>query len=76
MALKVVWAATAQSERASILRFYRARNGNPRYSQELSQHFNTAMGLVAEQELMGKPTELPQVRCLFVLSIWGQSARS
>ena len=57
----------AQKERSEILRFYRERNGNNRYSKELAKHFNTSMNLVAEQGLMGKSTDLQGVRCLFVL---------
>ncbi len=68
MALKVVWSARAKAERKAILRFFLERNGNPNYSRELAKHLDTGMRLVAGQELLGRTTEVPKVRCLFVLN--------
>jgi toxin YoeB len=67
MALNVIWTFTARDERREILRFYRERNGNSKYSKELARRFDAYMALVAEEELLGKRTDMGNVRCLFVL---------
>jgi plasmid stabilization system protein ParE len=67
MALRILWTQTAVRERNAILDFFRNRNGSPRYSQELLRHFRDSLRLAANHELLGKPTDAPGVRCLFVV---------
>ena len=67
MALRILWADRAVQERHAILEFYRKRNGSARYSQELLRHFRNNLRLAADLELMGKPTDVAGVHCLFVV---------
>jgi plasmid stabilization system protein ParE len=60
MALRILWTETAVRERNAILDFFR-------YSQELLRHFRDSLRLAANHELLGKPTDAPGVRCLFVV---------
>ena len=67
MALRVLWTERAVQERNAILDFYRKRNGSVYYSQELLRHFRNSLRLAADQELLGKLTDVSGVRCLFVV---------
>jgi len=67
MALRILWADRAVQERHAILEYYWKRNRSARYSQELLRHFRNNLRLVADLELMGKPTDVAGVRCLFVV---------
>ncbi len=67
MALRIFWTERGLKERNAILEFYRKRNGSARYSQELLRHFRNSLRLVADQELLGKLTDVSGVRCLFVV---------
>jgi toxin YoeB len=67
MALRVLWTERVINERNAILDFYRKRNQSVRYSQELLRHFRNGLRLVADQELLGNPTDVYGIRCLFVV---------
>ena len=66
MAKKVVWSKIARDDFRATLKFYSKRNGNNRYSHQLSHVIELAIEKLYRNNLIGRPCDDKNVRILFV----------
>lgn len=86
MARQIIWTFTAQEERREILTYWIKRNKSTTYSRKLNRLIVSAMKDVSRNPLIGRKTDLQNVRAkivreylifyeitedrIFVLSVW------
>lgn len=64
---RIKWTLNSKTEINEILEFYKERNGNSRYSTFLKKEITDTLKLVAEQPMIGHPTEYPHIRQALVI---------
>lgn len=62
MARQIIWTERAQKERIKILTFWNIHNKSNRYSVGLNKLIVEALELISKYPLIGKPTEINNVR--------------
>ena len=62
---KIVWSIQAKDSLKEILRFYTVRNGNTTYSKNLFLQINQIIGLIQNNNLIGKMTDEENTRVFF-----------
>jgi addiction module RelE/StbE family toxin len=62
MAKQVVWSLRAQADRKEILTYWRLRNKSITYVNKLNQLFKESIKIISDFPLIGKPTDLQNVR--------------
>ena len=63
---KIVWSDNAKKTLLQIMQFYSNRNGNDRYSLNLYRKINSHVNLVSRLNIIGKPTDLENIRFIIV----------
>jgi addiction module RelE/StbE family toxin len=66
MVRKVIWSEKASSDRREILTYWRNRNKSNLYSKKLNGLFKSAIQLIKEHPLIGRPTSDKQARVKIV----------
>jgi toxin YoeB len=66
MVKKIVWSATAQSDRKEILLYWKRRNKSNSYSKKLNYLFTDAANLIAKFPKVGKPSGYNDTRIKIV----------
>jgi addiction module RelE/StbE family toxin len=86
MVRKIVWSRKSQEDKKDIFLYWNERNKSKLYSKKLSKLFSAAVEFVAEFPLVGKKSNIENVRmkvvrdyliiyefndeCIFVLRVW------
>jgi addiction module RelE/StbE family toxin len=86
MARKIVWSRKSQDDKKDIFLYWNDRNKSKLYSKKLNKLFIAAVEFVAEFPLIGKKSNIENVRmkvvrdyliiyefseeCIFVLRVW------
>ena len=66
MALTILYSPLFLDSLQSILEYYDERNGNSHYSRKLLALFQRQIGLLSQMPDIGRKTNFPQIRVLFV----------
>ena len=66
MAREVVWTASAERDRKSILAYWAKKNGTPTYSRKLYSAFGSSIRLITIHPFIGRPTDIEDVRVKLV----------
>lgn len=66
MAKKVIWSRHAVNDRKEILRYWKMRNGSNTYSIKLNALFKKAILLIATHPLIGRRTDVENIRAKLV----------
>jgi len=64
MAQKVIWSEAAETDLEDLLLFWIEHNKSTTYSIKLSDIIKKAVALIAIMPLLGKATDIENVRCL------------
>ncbi len=66
MARQIVWTFQAQDDRKRIFSYWNSRNKSTQYSKKLNRLFTDSLTLVCKRPLIGKRTDLLNVRAKIV----------
>lgn len=66
MAMNILFSSQFLESLESILEFYDVRNGNDTYSRKILQNFHHQINLLATMPDIGRQTDHPHIRILFV----------
>ncbi|MEQ9289918.1 MAG: type II toxin-antitoxin system RelE/ParE family toxin [Cyclobacteriaceae bacterium] len=66
MALKIIWSPLAQKKRKEILGYWVLHNNSNKFSIKLDSLFIAALNLISRYPLIGKPTDIENVRVKIV----------
>ena len=66
MARQIVWTFQAQDDRKRIFQYWNARNKSNLYAQKLNRLFTESLKLVCKRPLIGKRTNVLNVRAKIV----------
>ncbi|MFW5831129.1 MAG: type II toxin-antitoxin system RelE/ParE family toxin [Prolixibacteraceae bacterium] len=66
MAGRIVWTVQAQYDRIQILSYWKERNKSTEYSRKLDRLFRESVRFIKKYPLIGKPTDLQNVRLKIV----------
>ena len=62
MAKEVIWSEQAVKDLENILRYWNLKNKSNTYSIKLNQLFREAVKIIAEYPVIGRPTDVKNVR--------------
>ena len=66
MAKRIIWTNTAKQARRNILQFWINHNKSKTYSQKLSVLLKEKINLIRDQNYIGKPTNIKDVRATLI----------